>query len=190
MAEECGPESMLEVLRFRVPVELMAQSSGLEFASLLGEAQTWLCKALQRFGATVDLFDPGKRQQCSAETATEDACPFAVQSLEEGMRTLCPYACLKECAVVANDEALGRFQTLVKDLCDSIRFHNGACAFICDFMRMGDEEREPWLLCADQILRVKHASSYEILLDFIQVHAGRKTMEELMSSRRMWLRLF
>ena len=190
MAEEFVPECMMEVLHFRVPTKLMAQSCGLEYASLLEEAQTWLVKALRRFGATTDTLDPETRQKCSAVTVTEDACPFAVESLEEGLRTLCPYLYSVECDVVAPDEALDRFHTLVEEWCGSIRFHNGACAFICDFMRMGDEEREPWLLCADQLFRVKHATSYEILLDFIQVHAGRKTMEELMSSRRLWLRLF
>jgi len=190
MTEECVPECMMEVLHFRVPTKLMAQSCGPEYASHLEEAQTWLVKALRRFGLTTDILDPERRQQCSAVTVTDDACPFAVESLEAGLLKLCPYVNTEDCTGVVPDEALYRFPTLVEDLCCSIRFHNGACAFICDFMRMGDKERQPWLLCADALVRDKHANSYEILLDFIQVHAGRMTMEALRSSSRLWLRVF
>jgi len=182
MADEAVPDYMTEVLHFRIPAKLMAHSCGPECASYLEEAQTWLVKAHRRFGLTTDILDPEKRQQWSVVTVTEDVSPFVLEYLEAGLLDLC-YG-------VVPDEALDSFKSLVNDLCCSIRFHNRACVFIRDFMRMSDKERQPWLLCADELVRDKHATSYEILLDFIQVHAGCMTMEALRSSRRLWLRAF
>ena len=176
---------MVEVLRFRVPEEFRAHSRVVELEYLIKEAQSWLLKALRRFGAMTDILDPVRRHRCSAVFATDDACPFAVDLLVEELCTLCVYVRTSACL----DESFERFRSLVSDLCASISFHNRACGFLCSFMRMGDVENERWLHGAEVLYYSKHASTYEILEDFISVHNGRLTRGTLMANSQQWIQL-